>query len=139
MMLENKTSSAIDRVAITVLPVDLAPVPPPIARFTSWNSPAARAPLLEDNSLGFYVYRLNTPLPPGGRIALDYSVSYKNIGFVNSNPNLDITYNGTFLNDRYAPFIGYATDIELTDDSTRHKHGLDKAKRMPKTRRRRRP
>ena len=29
MMLENKTSSTIDRVAITVLPVDLAPVPPP--------------------------------------------------------------------------------------------------------------
>jgi hypothetical protein len=89
-------------------------------------------PVLEDNALGFYVYRLNTPLAPHGRIALEYSVSYKNVGFVNDNPNLDIVNNGIFLNDRYAPFIGYASDIELTDDSTRHKHGLDKAKRMPK-------
>jgi ABC-2 type transport system permease protein len=132
MMLENKTSSAIDRVAITVLPVDLAPVPPPHRDIHKLEFAGGQTPILEDNALGFYVYRLNMPLPPGGRIAFDYSVSYKNIGFVNSNPNLDITYNGTFLNDRYAPFIGYAADIELTDDSTRHKHGLDKAKRMPK-------
>ena len=132
MMLENKTSSTIDRVAITVLPVDLAPVPPPHREIHKLTFAGGQTALLEDNVLGFYVYRLNTPLPPGGRLALDYSVSYKNVGFVNSTPNLDITYNGTFLNDRYAPFIGYAADIELTDDSTRHKHGLDKAKRMPK-------
>ena len=132
MMLENKTSSTIDRVAITVLPVDLAPVPPPHREIHKLEFAGGQTPILEDNKLGFYVYRLNTPLQPGARIALDYSVGYKNIGFVNSTPNLDITYNGTFLNDRYAPFIGYAADIELTDDSTRHKHGLDKAKRMPK-------
>jgi ABC-2 type transport system permease protein len=132
MMLENKTSSTLDRVAITVLPVDLAPVPPPHREIHNLTFAGGQTPLLEDNALGFYVYRLNTPLAPHGRIAFDYSVSYKNIGFVNSMPNLDITYNGTFLNDRYAPFIGYAPDIELTDDSTRHKHGLENAKRMPK-------
>ncbi len=132
MMLENKTSSTVDRIAVTVLPVDLAPVPPPHREIHKLTFAGGQTPLLEDNTLGFYVYRLNTPLPPHGRIAFDYSVSYKNIGFVNNAPNLDITYNGTFLNDRYAPFIGYAADIELTDDSTRHKHGLDKAKRMPK-------
>ena len=132
MMLENKTSSTIDRVAITVLPVDLAPVPPPHREIQKLTFSGGQTTLLEDNALGFYVYRLNTPLLPHGRIALDYSVSYKNIGFVNSTPNLDIVKNGTFLNDRYAPFVGYAPDIELTDDSTRHKHGLDKVKRMPK-------
>ncbi len=132
MMLENKTSSNIDRVAITVLPVDLAPTPPPHREIHKLGFAGGQTSLLEDNALGFYLYRLNQPLPPHARIALDYDVSYKNIGFVNNTPNLDITYNGTFLNDRYAPFIGYAADIELTDDSTRHKHGLDKAKRMPK-------
>ena len=111
---------------------DLAPVPPPHREIHKLEFAGGQTALLEDNKLGFYVYRLNTPLPPGGRIALEYSVGYKNIGFVNSTPNLDIVNNGTFLNDRYAPFIGYAADIELTDDSTRHKHGLDKAKRMPK-------
>jgi ABC-2 type transport system permease protein len=132
MMLENKTSSTIDRIAITVLPVDLAPVPPPHREIHNLTFAGGQTPVLEDNALGFYVYRLNSPLPPHGSIRFDYSVSYKNVGFVNNAPNLDITYNGTFLNDRYAPFIGYAADIELTDDSTRHKHGLNKAKRMPK-------
>jgi ABC-2 type transport system permease protein len=132
MMLENKTSSTIDRIAITVLPVDLAPVPPPHREIHTLTFAGGQTCVLEDNALGFYIYRLNSPLPPHGRIAFDYSLSYKNVGFVNNAPNLDITYNGTFLNDRYAPFIGYAPDIELTDDSTRHKHGLNKAKRMPK-------
>ncbi len=91
MMLENKTSSTIDRVAITVLPVDLAPVPPPHREIHKLTFAGGQTALLEDNVLGFYVYRLNTPLPPGGRLALDYSVSYKNVGFVNSTPNLDIT------------------------------------------------
>ena len=72
------------------------------------------------------------PLPPHGRTALDFSVRYENVGFVNSNPNLDITYNGSLLDDRYLPFVGYSPDIELTDDSTRHKHGLAKVKRLPK-------
>jgi len=131
MMLENKTSSTIDRVAITVLPVDLAPTPPPHREIHKLSFAGGQTLLIEDNRLGFYLYRLSTPLAPRGRIALDYAVGYKNVGFVNNTPNLDITYNGTFLNDRYAPFVGYAADIELTDDSTRHKHGLDKAKRMP--------
>lgn len=132
MVLENKTSSTMDRIAVTVLPEDLAPVLPPHREIHKLTFASGQTALLEDNTLGFYVYHLNAPLPPHGRIAFDYSVSYKNIGFVNDRPNLDIAYNGTFLNDRYAPFIGYAADIELTDDSTRHKHGLDKAKRMPK-------
>jgi len=132
MMLENKTSSNIDRVALTVLPVDLAPVPPPHPEIRKLSLAGGQTPIIEDKALGFYLYRLPAPLPPHGRIAFDYVVGYKNVGFVNSNPNLDLVHNGTFLNDRYAPFIGYAQDIELTDDSTRRKHGLDKAKRMPK-------
>jgi len=131
MMLENKTESPIDRVAITVLPVDLAPVPPPHREIHKLTFSGGQTSLIEDNTLGFYLFRLSQPVPAHGRIALDYDLSYRNIGYVNSNPNLDITYNGSFLNDRYAPFVGYAPDIELTDDSTRHKHGLEKAKRMP--------
>jgi ABC-type transport system involved in multi-copper enzyme maturation permease subunit len=131
MTLENKTDSPVDRVAITVLPVDLAPVPPPHREIHKLAFTGGQTTVVEDNTLGFYLYRLNTPLPPHARIALDYDVSYRNAGFVNNTPNLDIVSNGTFLNDRYAPFIGYAPDIELTDDSTRHKHGLEKTKRMP--------
>ena len=132
MMLENKTTSDLDRIAVTVWPVDLAPLPMPHVQINRLSLAGGQAPLLEDQALGFFLYRLPTPIPQHGRIALDFSVRYENVGFENSNPNLDIVNNGTLLDDRYLPFVGYAPDIELTDDSTRHKHGLDKAKRLPK-------
>ena len=82
--------------------------------------------------LGFYLYKLPTPLPPHGRIQLDFSLEYDNPGFVNSRPNTDIVHNGSFLYDSYLPYIGYSPNIELTDDSARHKHGLEKMRRLPK-------
>ena len=132
MMMENKTSSNIDRIALTVWPADLAPLPRVHIQINKLQFAGGQTPVLQDDSVGFYIYQLPAPLPPGGRIALDFSVGYKNVGFVNSNPNTDIVANGSFLNSAYTPFVGYAPDVELTDDSTRHKHGLDKAKRMLK-------
>jgi hypothetical protein len=91
-----------------------------------------QTPVIEDPELGFYLFKLPAPLAPHARIQLDYSLQYDNPGFENSQPNTDIIHNGSFLNDRYGPYIGYAQEIELTDDSTRHRHGLEKARRMPK-------
>jgi hypothetical protein len=160
MTLENKTSADIDRVAITVWPVDLIPLPMPHVQIrqlalSEEQTPIAQnaaasldphglpkptpplladgqTPIVQDPELGFYLYRLPKSLPPHGRIRLEFDLEYANYGFENSNPNLDIANNGSLLDDRYLPFVGYAPDIELTDDSTRHKHGLDKAKRLPK-------
>jgi len=159
MMLENKTSTDIDRVAFTVWPMDLIPVPmphiqvrelalsdsqTPVVQDAADNlnpqglpKPApprladGQTPLIQDPELGFYLYHLSTPLPPQGRIRLEFALEYDNYGFENSNPNTDLSHNGTYIGERYSPFIGYAPDIELTDDSTRHKHGLQKTKRMP--------
>ncbi len=69
-------------------------------------------------------------MPPKGRIQLDFALQYDNPGFENSQPNTDIVRNGSFINDRYLPYVGYAPEIELTDDSTRHKHGLEKVRRL---------
>ena len=131
MWLENKTSSDIDRIAVTILPVDLAPLPLPHIRVDRLTFAGGQTALIEDPTLGFYVYRLPAPLPPHGRIQLSYALQYDNPGFENSQPNTDIVRNGTFINDRYGPYIGYAPDIELTDDSARHRHGLEKARRLP--------
>jgi ABC-2 type transport system permease protein len=131
MWLENKTNTNIDRVVITILPVDLAPLPPPHIRVNQLSFAGGQTALIDDPTLGFHLYKLPQPLPPHGRIQLTFSVEYDNPGFENSRPNTDIVRNGTFINDRYSPYIGYAPDIELTDDSTRHKHGLDKARRLP--------
>jgi len=131
MWLENKTDANIDRVAITIYPVDLAPLPRPHIQVNQLSFAGGQTALIDDPTLGFYFYKLPQPLPPHGRIPLTFAVEYDNWGFENSRPNTDIVRNGTFINDRYSPYIGYAPDIELTDDSTRHKHGLDKARRLP--------
>jgi ABC-2 type transport system permease protein len=132
MMLENKTSANIDRVAVTVWPMDLAPLPRQHVQINQLQFPGGQSMVLRDDSLGFYIYQLPTPLPPHGRISVDFSLKYENVGFVNSDPNTDIAGNGSFLNSAYVPYIGYWQDVELTDDSTRHKHGLETLKRMPK-------
>ena len=130
--LENKTDAPIDRVALTVWPVDLTPLERPHIVVKKLSFAGGQTPEIEDSDLGFYIYRLTTPLPPHGRVELDSAIQYDNPGFVNSNPNTDIVRNGSGFGDRYLPYIGYADDIELTDDSTRHRHGLEKVKRLPK-------
>ncbi len=132
MWLENRTSSDIDRIAITLIPTNIAPIPPPPIQIKNLSFAGGQTTLIDDPSLGFYLYKLPAPLPPHGRIQLDFSLEYDNPGFVNSRPNTDIVHNGSFLYDSYLPYIGYSPNIELTDDSTRHKHGLEKIRRLPK-------
>jgi len=131
MMLENKTSTAMDRILLTVWPADLAPLPRSYVGTTKLTLADGQTAIVNDDSLGFYIYQLATPLPPHGRIALDFALRFENKGFVNSRPNTDIAGNGSFLNSAYAPAVGYHPEVELTDDNTRHKHGLSKTKRMP--------
>jgi ABC-2 type transport system permease protein len=131
MWLENKTGTNIDRIAITLWPVDLAPLPLPHIKVDQLSFAGGQSALIDDPQFGFYLYQLPQTLPPHGRVLLTFGVEYDNPGFENSRPNTDIVRNGTFINDRYSPYIGYAPDIELTDDGTRHKHGLDKARRLP--------
>jgi len=130
--LENKTNAAMEKIALTVWPVDLQPLPMPHLEIQRLSLAGGQTAILEDPALGFYVYKLANPLAAHARIALEFALKYSNVGFENSRPNADLAHNGTLLGDRYMPFVGYAEDIELTDDSTRHKHGLDKVKRLPK-------
>jgi ABC-type transport system involved in multi-copper enzyme maturation permease subunit len=132
MWLENKTPSDIDRIALTILPVNITPLPMPHIRIDRLQFAGGQTALIEDRAFGFYLYKLPAPLPPHGRIELDFTLQYDNPGFVNSQPNTDIVHNGSFLYDTYLPYIGYSPNIELTDDSTRHKHGLEKVRRLPK-------
>ena len=60
-------------------------------------------------------------------MALDFDLAYPNPGFVNSMPNTDIVRNGSFVNSSYLPFIGYQQDVQLVDDSARHRQGLGKS------------
>lgn len=130
--LENKTDSAIDRVAVTIWPEDVDVIPRPHMEVRMLSLEGGQTPVIEDPALGFYIYRLAQPLPPHGRIALDFALAYPNPGFVNSTPNGDIVHNGSFVNGSYLPFIGYFQDVQLVDDSARHRHGLQKSPGLAK-------
>ena len=132
MWLENKTSADIDRIAVTLWPSNIAPLPRPHMQVKKLSFVGGQTALVEDPSVGFYLYKLPAPILPHGRIQLDFALQYDNPGFENSQPNADIVHNGSFLYDSYLPYIGYSPTIELTDDSTRHKHGLEKVRRLPK-------
>src|SRR5437016_6232174 len=126
LQLENKTSENIDRIAVS-LDSSRAKLEIQKLGFTG-----GQTPFLEEPKLGFYLYRLASPLPPHGRIALEFALKFENPGFVNAVPNNQMVENGTFIDSSYLPHIGYMQSAELADDSTRHKHGLDKIKRLPK-------
>jgi hypothetical protein len=130
--LENKTDAPIDRIAVTIWPEDVDVIPRPRIEVRTLSFEGGQTPIIEDAALGFYLYRLSQPLPPHGRIALDFALEYPNYGFVNSNPNGDIVHNGSFVNASYLPSIGYFQDVQLVDDSARRRHGLQKSTGLPK-------
>lgn len=126
LQLENKTSENIDRIALS-LDGSRSKTEVQKLGFTG-----GQTPVIEDPEHGFYLYRLTSPLAPHGRIALDFALKFENPGFVNAVPNNQMVENGTFIDSSYLPHIGYMQSAELADDSTRHRHGLDKTKRLPK-------
>jgi len=130
--LENKTDAPIDRVAITLWPEDAFIIPRPRTEIHTLAFEGGQTPVLEDRALGFYLYRLPNPVPPHGRIALDFDLAYPNPGFANSGPNGDIVHNGSFVSSAYIPFPAYLQDVELVDDSARRRHGLEKSAGFPK-------
>jgi ABC-2 type transport system permease protein len=131
MWLENKTSSPMDRVALTIWPEDVTPLPRPIIEVRKLNFTGGQTPLIQDAGLGFYLFQLRSPLPPHGRTELQFDLRYPNPGFVNALANGDIVSNGSFLSNAYAPYVGYWKEIELTDDSARHRNGLGPDRRLP--------
>ncbi|MGA8490629.1 MAG: ABC transporter permease, partial [Terriglobales bacterium] len=130
--LENKTDAPIDRIAVTLWPEDVDVIPRPRIEVRTLSIEGGQTPLIADAALGFYLYRLPQPLPPHGRIALEFELAYPNLGFVNSYPNGDIVRNGSFVSGSYLPFIGYFQDVQLVDDSARRRHGLQKSTGLPK-------
>lgn len=80
--------------------------------------------VLEDTIQNFDIYHLKAPLFPGDSLSLSFTVHNKpNIILRNNSP---VRKNGTFMNSRLFPSLGYSSSGELRDDETREKYELPK-------------
>lgn len=84
----------------------------------------------KDTTYNFDIYRLEKSLQPGDSIQMNFVLKNKpNTLFEDNSP---VQYNGTFMDNRIFPSIGYSAESELTDDEVRKKYGLNPKDRMPK-------
>jgi ABC-type transport system involved in multi-copper enzyme maturation permease subunit len=83
-----------------------------------------------DEELGYRIYRLATPLPPGSSVRVEFETAWRTPGFVNSNQQTSLTTNGSFFNNtELLPLVGYQGSAELLDNSVRRRYDLAAVKR----------
>lgn len=86
-----------------------------------------------DPAQGFYLYRLNAPLPPGATVKMTWNATRRNEGFVAANPDNDLVANGTYLDTiGVMPIPGYDGGRRITDNALRRQYGLPPAPRVAK-------
>jgi ABC-2 type transport system permease protein len=120
-ILVNKTSVPVDSIHINM--VDWITI-------HSMTTDRPSTVVLADKPLGYYIYKLASPLQPGDSLSLLFDIAYLEKGFENDRSKTEVVENGTFFNSGYMPNIGYSEDAELSDDDTRKKHGLQPKPRM---------
>ncbi|MFT6815825.1 MAG: ABC-2 type transport system permease protein [Sphingobacteriales bacterium] len=88
--------------------------------------------VLEDEDMGYSIYRLGKTLMPGKTIEVEMETSFETKGFRNSSAPTGIVANGTFLNNfQVFPSMGYSPGNELSDKNTRKKYDLAPKARTP--------
>lgn len=72
----------------------------------------------------YTIYKLKEPLQPGAEIKMHFKTRFVTKGFVASNQNNSVVYNGTFFNSSQFPSLGYNGGFELFTDDDRKDHDL---------------
>ena len=83
-----------------------------------------------DEKIGVRHYRLKSPMAAGAEMTLNFDLEQITRGFTNSGSNTQVVYNGSFINGRILPSIGYQEAFELARDQDRKKHDLPPKERM---------
>jgi ABC-type transport system involved in multi-copper enzyme maturation permease subunit len=120
--LRNKTEETIDTLHLTLDPrIDINRLELPDSTLE-----------VEDDEVGYYIYRLAQPLRPGQEFELTFDLAVRNPGFVNNGSDTRVVYNGTFISSGgYFPHIGYSRGGELGDPVERRRHDLPPIQRLP--------
>ncbi|MFT6970209.1 MAG: ABC-2 type transport system permease protein [Roseivirga sp.] len=88
--------------------------------------------VLNDEEIGYQIYRLSASMMPGDTISTSVSAEYISMGFENEVSNTSVIRNGTFLNNfQILPGLGYSAGSELSDNDTRKKYNLPDKERSP--------
>lgn len=77
------------------------------------------------------IHEFESPLQPGEKTNMNFTVSFEPKGFENSVTNIQVVQNGTFFSNSIAPQIGYQANLELSDKDDRKAEGLEEKKPMP--------
>ncbi len=85
----------------------------------------------DDQRLSYRIYKFASPMQPGEKRRLQFTVKSNTRGFENAVSNQSLVQNGTFFNNGIAPQIGYQAGGELTDRNDRKKQGLKEKDLMP--------
>jgi ABC-2 type transport system permease protein len=85
-----------------------------------------------DEVMGYRIYRLQQPIPPGGERRIAWEVRIEPNGIANTIPRTGIVENGSFFNNTAFPSFGYNENAEITDRNERRKRDLGEPRRMPK-------
>lgn len=81
--------------------------------------------VLEDDALGYHIFRLREPLRPGQVLDFGFELTASNPGFVNHDTDTALIDNGTYFTRRdFFPVIGYDAQRQLVDPEDRREHGL---------------
>ncbi|HYF03579.1 MAG TPA: M1 family aminopeptidase [Patescibacteria group bacterium] len=120
-MVKNQSGAPIDSLLVN-LPSD--------AKIHSIAFSKPTSVVLNDKGLGFYIYKLSTPLQPNDSLEMNFDLGYKPDGFSHDGINTSVVHNGTFFNSDRMPSLGYVEGAEISDDDLRKKHGLKPKERM---------
>lgn len=86
----------------------------------------------KDEVLRHTIYKLSKPVGQQDSVVVNISGSMHYSGFTNSEPQHELTFNGTFLSNDIIPFFGYNDDRELKANKYRAEYGLERlTSRLP--------
>ena len=89
--------------------------------------------VLDDKTLGYIIYQLDTPIDTGQTITITINTEYITKGFKNNRGSIGIVKNGSFVNNfTILPALGYQDEMELSEKTKRKKYNLAPKDRMPK-------
>lgn len=85
-----------------------------------------------DEALGYRIYRLAQPLAAGAELTMKFVIQGGERGFANDISQTRIVGNGSFIDSRVFPQLGYDARGQIDDRHERRKRGLGEVPRMAK-------